>query len=383
MSPDILLFDTGDVDASEEYLLGMRELRRRLPENCRWHVAAKGHCPLPADFLGFTDTEHLLVILNSCLVISDQLLADLEELLASRGIDCALPADPRTAAGEWQIDYASRSGFDRYVRRRRSLACAAYDRRAPWLYLVKRQALANLVASDPALGWHLVPGGLGSKAQVAERAFVHSFADYRQSDRSEMLRLVPESAASLLDVGGGEGGFALGFARQRAKPAALAEPNHAAAAKARARGLEVHCAAFEALDEALSFDCIAFLDVLEHLADPLAALLKARRMLNPGGTILMSVPNVGHWSVAWDLLEGHFDYQPVGILCTTHLRFFSRHGLERIIDEAGLSIIDWKDSHSPIPGEFAKLLERMDDSNLRLDRNSLGTESFHVLVGRR
>ncbi len=382
MSPDILLFDAGDVDASAEYRLGLRELRRRLPADCRWHVAGGG-LPRPAEFPGYTDAEHLLVILNPCLVVSDLLLSDLEELLAGDGIDCALPADPRTATGEWQIDYASRPGFDRYAARRRSLAAAAHDGRVPWLYLVKRRALAALAAGDPALGWDLVPARLGSKAMVAERAFVHSFADYRQSDRSEMLELVPASTNSLLDVGGGEGGFALGFARRRDRPAALAEPDHAAATRARERGLEVHCTAFEALDESLSFDCISFLDVLEHLADPLAALLKARRMLNPGGTIVMSAPNVGHWSVVWDLLEGHFDYQPVGILCTTHLRFFSRHGLERLIDEAGLAIIRWENSPSPIPGEFARLLQRMDDCNLRPDRDSLGSESFHVLVGRR
>src|SRR5262249_51993562 len=38
------------------------------------------------------------------------------------------------------------------------------------------------------------------------------------------------------------------------------------------------------------FDLVLFLDVIEHLDDPVAALTRARELLTPGGRIFVSVP---------------------------------------------------------------------------------------------
>jgi 2-polyprenyl-3-methyl-5-hydroxy-6-metoxy-1,4-benzoquinol methylase len=86
------------------------------------------------------------------------------------------------------------------------------------------------------------------------------------------------------------------------------------------------------------FDCITFLDVLEHTTEPLRWLEKAREYLSVQGTLVASIPNVGHWSVIADLLEGRWDYAPVGIHCITHLRFFTRHGIEALLEQAGFEI---------------------------------------------
>ena len=45
------------------------------------------------------------------------------------------------------------------------------------------------------------------------------------------------------------------------------------------------------------------------------------QVLPPGGVVVLSVPNVGHWSVVADLLAGRWDYLPAGLVCVTHLRF--------------------------------------------------------------
>jgi SAM-dependent methyltransferase len=74
-----------------------------------------------------------------------------------------------------------------------------------------------------------------------------------------------------------------------------------------------------------SFDFIALLDVLEHLPKPIEYLKRLRRLLAPSGTILLSVPNVAHWSVRFPLFFlGRFEYRPLGILDQTHLQFFTR-----------------------------------------------------------
>jgi 2-polyprenyl-3-methyl-5-hydroxy-6-metoxy-1,4-benzoquinol methylase len=86
------------------------------------------------------------------------------------------------------------------------------------------------------------------------------------------------------------------------------------------------------------FDAIVAADVLEHLRDPLAALQKLRPFLSGDGAFVISIPNVAHGSVRLSLLTGHFDYQKVGLLDSTHLHFFTRESFEELLDEADLGL---------------------------------------------
>jgi SAM-dependent methyltransferase len=86
------------------------------------------------------------------------------------------------------------------------------------------------------------------------------------------------------------------------------------------------------------FDAIVFADVLEHLDDPVAALTAARRVAAAGARLLVSVPNVGHLSIARDLVAGRFDPIPAGLTDARHLRWFTRLSLEEALQEAG-----WRD----------------------------------------
>lgn len=119
------------------------------------------------------------------------------------------------------------------------------------------------------------------------------------------------------------------------------EPDAPSAQAARARLTEVYTGGFDAFLDAhpdRSFDVIIFGDVLEHLVDPVDALRRARRQLRPDGRIVVSVPNVAHGSVRAMLLEGRWDYADKGILDHTHLRFFSRAGVARMLADAGLAL---------------------------------------------
>lgn len=86
------------------------------------------------------------------------------------------------------------------------------------------------------------------------------------------------------------------------------------------------------------FDVIAAADVLEHLRDPLSVLRRLRKFLKPGGHFVVSLPNIAHGSVRIALLQGHFNYQNVGLLDTTHLRFFTRESIGQLFDEAELAV---------------------------------------------
>ena len=86
------------------------------------------------------------------------------------------------------------------------------------------------------------------------------------------------------------------------------------------------------------FDCIICADVLEHLYDPESVLVKLAGYLKNNGYLLLSVPNVQHWSMIARLIFGRWDYQEEGILDSTHIRFFTRKSLRQLVPRAGYQI---------------------------------------------
>jgi SAM-dependent methyltransferase len=100
----------------------------------------------------------------------------------------------------------------------------------------------------------------------------------------------------LLDVGCSRGHFleaarALGFAAEGVEPAA------GVAAEARAAGLEVHTGRLE--EQRFPdgrFDAVTLFEVIEHLPEPRPLLAECRRILRPGGILLLSTGNAASWT---------------------------------------------------------------------------------------
>ena len=90
------------------------------------------------------------------------------------------------------------------------------------------------------------------------------------------------------------------------------------------------------------FDVVTFGDVLEHLVDPLAVLIRVKDILNERGYIVASVPNIGHSSIRLALLKGRFDYTEKGLLDRTHLRFFTQESLADLFHVAGYDVRTWR-----------------------------------------
>ena len=97
-----------------------------------------------------------------------------------------------------------------------------------------------------------------------------------------------------------------------------------------------------------SFDVVVFGDVLEHVKDPGAVLLQTRRLLRPKGSVVISMPNVAHGDLRLSLLAGLWDYRDVGLLDETHLRFFTKKGVERLMRRAGYFIVDLRRVRVPM-----------------------------------
>jgi len=141
----------------------------------------------------------------------------------------------------------------------------------------------------------------------------------------------------VLDVGCG---FATTsqFIQSRGNTVVGIESNEQAAATARTRISEVlHADLQQAPDiGGRRFDSIIFADVLEHLPWPTGVLRKYAGLLKPDGTVIVSLPNIGLWSVRLGLLVGRFHYQDSGVLDRTHLRFFTRSSAIEMLRSAGL-----------------------------------------------
>lgn len=88
------------------------------------------------------------------------------------------------------------------------------------------------------------------------------------------------------------------------------------------------------------FDVILFGDVLEHTKDPSSILRSARKLLKPGGRIVVSIPNVAHWRIRIGLLRGNFTYTDSGILDRTHLHFYTRATGRALIKDSGYAIVE-------------------------------------------
>jgi len=88
------------------------------------------------------------------------------------------------------------------------------------------------------------------------------------------------------------------------------------------------------------FDVIIFADILEHLKDPQAVLLKLKKYLRKDGYILCSIPNIAHIYIRLNLLLGKWEYRDAGILDRTHLRFFTRKTAIKLIEQAGYKIVE-------------------------------------------
>ncbi|WP_166243647.1 glycosyltransferase [Paenibacillus turpanensis] len=106
------------------------------------------------------------------------------------------------------------------------------------------------------------------------------------------------------------------------------------------------------------FDYIIFADVLEHLNDPWAVIEYAKKCLKPDGKLLVSIPNVMHYSVLKDLLNGKWTYTEAGILDRTHLRFFTQHELVKMFDNAGFQA-QFSATQLPATDESEKLIEAL------------------------
>lgn len=87
------------------------------------------------------------------------------------------------------------------------------------------------------------------------------------------------------------------------------------------------------IDSKLKFDYIVFADVVEHVVDSEGLLLFFSKFLSPGGKIIISLPNVAHFDIVRGLVDAKFNYNHIGLLDNTHLRFYTKSSFREFIEQ--------------------------------------------------
>jgi len=86
------------------------------------------------------------------------------------------------------------------------------------------------------------------------------------------------------------------------------------------------------------FDVVLFCEVIEHLLeDPIAALLEIKRVLRPGGQLILTTPNVGRFENVARLVAGANIYDPYSGHGPygRHNREYTRHELNELLTFVG------------------------------------------------
>ncbi len=116
-------------------------------------------------------------------------------------------------------------------------------------------------------------------------------------------------------------------------------------------------------------------DVIEHLVNPDSLIKRLGKFLDTDGMLLLSVPNVAYAGVIADLLRGRFEYRDEGLLDRTHLRFYTRDSLTRLLAGSGFHVQEWAAVFRPLnESEFKIRIE-----TLPADLRSALLDSPHAL----
>lgn len=210
---------------------------------------------------------------------------------------------------------------------------------------------------------------------------------YFSNSRPEVQQFVSPSSKKILDVGCAAG--FLGHALKIKNNAEVwgVEINKDAAEKALHK---IDRVVVKPIEDAINdlpdsyFDTIICADVLEHLPDPESVLNRLKDKLTLKGEIIISLPNIMHYSVILSLLDGNFEYAEAGILDKTHLRFFTKRSIDKMLERCGLrEVVFYKvllTEQVEYPQKFLTALNEIGINEKRFDEESKVFQYIYKVV---
>lgn len=144
-----------------------------------------------------------------------------------------------------------------------------------------------------------------------------------------MFLPAPAPGARLLDVGCGSGGF-LATMQRLGWQVEGSDFDPVAVRAAQARGLSVREGDLLELGYAdQSFDALTMRHLIEHVYQPLELLQEARRILKPGGQLVLLTPNTLSWG------HRHFGADWRGLEPPRHIQLFNNRNIHQLLQLAG------------------------------------------------
>ncbi len=190
--------------------------------------------------------------------------------------------------------------------------------------------------------WEGVPAGLQPPEFALRRRFL-------------LEHVAP--GEQVLDVGCGEGQFASELLRAGVRVVGIdVAETPLLRARERDPGLDLRLTDADGpwpIEDA-SFDAVWAGETIEHVTDTAGWLSEVRRVLRPGGRLLLSTPAHGRLRVLWLALsrrafEEHFDPR------ADHLRFYTRSNLTRLLGGFGFQEVSVRHA-AGLPGARRLLL---------------------------
>ncbi len=141
---------------------------------------------------------------------------------------------------------------------------------------------------------------------------------------------------SMLDVGCSMG-YLLEAGRRLGLEACGVDVSRYAVEHCRSLGFDAREGTLEHLPfEDERFSVVLMKHVLEHTPEPLTALAEVRRVLKPGGVVLVAVPDLSYWKGWWMRRSGR-DFRP-DELGAQHYVYFHLDALAAALSRAGFHI---------------------------------------------
>jgi 2-polyprenyl-3-methyl-5-hydroxy-6-metoxy-1,4-benzoquinol methylase len=229
-----------------------------------------------------------------------------------------------------------------------------------WLEATK----AIIVDGPPGGGTHA--GGTPSVAEALDHAGDKKYDyiyDYQHesalTNAAGLVRdLVTDRSCTVVDLGAGSGivnhalrDVGVGYHGLEIHPVAvdLMRSRGISATQCDLSDLDAVRGALDGIDHVGG---LMLLDVLEHLMQPqeLLTALSAWAVEHGRPTLVVSVPNVSHFDVALRLLCGRWIPTTMGLLDSTHIRFFTEETLTNLVRRTGWEIVA-RDNFSVIKGD--------------------------------